>query len=332
MLKKNGYDKNYAEELIRIYEPILAELTTVEESLEDILTDKTKELSELCGYVTSYKGKMLRPALLLLSGALCNDITNQHIQFAIVLELIHLTTLIHDDVIDESDMRRNRRVLNRLWGNQASVLFGDFLLSKAFSLCNGIGNLSAAYEISKTTEIVCRGEIIQTLKSGNWQITEDEYMKIIEWKTASLYQLCCYLGASLAGADNAEIISLKNYGRYLGIAYQITDDLLDIIGDDSEIGKDIGRDLSQGKATLAIIHFLKTSNRPECDMLIRLIENVKGNVSEIRSLLESRKSILYTRNKIDELIALANNQLVNFSDCEAKRSLMQISDFVARRI
>ena len=248
------------------------------------------------------------------------------------MELIHLTTLIHDDVIDEADIRRNKRVLNHLWGNQASVLFGDYLLSKAFDLCNKTGDIRSAKKISETTQIICRGEIMQTLRKSNWRVDEEEYMRIIGFKTASLYELCCSLGASLSKANEKVICSLERYGNFMGLAFQISDDLLDIIGDGRKIGKDIGRDLSQGKATLPIIHFMRTASGAAIDEFLMLVENVDDNIIKIRSLLESSGSILYTRNKIAELISLANGQLDEFPASESKESLMRISYFIARRL
>ncbi len=332
MLENQNIQTQQNKRLAEIYKPIRNELALVQNRLNEILSDNTKGLDELCEYVAHYKGKLLRPALLLISGAVCGNITNSHIEFAVILELIHLTTLIHDDVIDEADMRRNRRVLNHLWGNQASVLFGDFLLSKAFDLCNATEDIDSARKISKTTEIICKGEITQTLRKNDWKMAESEYMQIIDRKTASLYKLCCNLGASLSHAKNTEILLLENYGRYLGLAFQIADDLLDINSNNSIIGKDTGRDLSQGKATLPVIHFLETANKSDIETFFALVEHAKDNLDKIRSLLESNKSILYTRNKIDELTILANKQITNFPDCQPKQSLIQMSDFVARRL
>jgi len=322
----------YPDRLDEIYAPVAKQMSLVRDRLVETLTDEIRGISDLCEYVSQYRGKMLRPAILLMSGSACGKLSDKHIDFALVIELLHLATLIHDDVIDEAQIRRSRCVVNQLWGNESSVLLGDYLLSQSFDLCNKTGDVTSASKISRTAQQVCRGEILQSLRKNDWRMSEQEYMQIIDMKTASLYQLCCNLGATLAGANEQQISSLEEYGRCIGLAFQIIDDLLDITGDQSQMGKAPGRDLAQGKATLPVICFIENADESAIEEFLQLISHVEGNLFKIKTLLESKGCIVYTQSKVEELVTLAKQQLEVLNDCQAKQSLMQISDFVARRL
>ncbi len=332
MREKKKTSLIYAGRLDEIYAPVAQPLSIVRSRLTEILSDEIREISDMCEYVAQYRGKMLRPAILLLAGLACGKISERHIDFAIVIELLHLATLIHDDIIDEAQKRRSRCVVNQLWGNESSVLLGDYLLSQSFDLCNRTGDIASARKISQTAREICRGEMLQSLTKNNWRISEREYMQIIEMKTASLYQLCCNLGASIAEADKQQISLLEKYGRYLGLAFQITDDLLDITGEESKMGKAPGRDLAQGKATLPVICFMNKADEVSKKRFLRLLLQSEDNLPEIKTLLETNSCMVYTRDRVKQLVTLAKQQLEVFNDCQAKQSLMQISDFVARRL
>ncbi len=223
---------------------------------------KTGDINRLLEYVNTRSGKMLRPGLVLLAGASCGRITGEHIRVAAVIEMIHNATLLHDDVIDEGKTRRGLPTINSIWGNESAVLLGDFILGRVFKMCAElepwVGRTIAAAAVR-----VCEGELRQIAQRQNWQLSESEYIDIITEKSAALFSCCCSLGGLLARAGETEVQALSDFGLNAGIAFQITDDLLDIIGDESKTGKTLGSDAGKNKLTLAVIHFLKTAQEKE---------------------------------------------------------------------
>ena len=242
--------------LADLYAPIREDLQRVERVFDAELLSDHPFVNDLCARVRRYRGKMLRPALLLLSGRACGELCDAHHTLAAVVEMVHVSTLVHDDVLDQADIRRRQDTVNALHGNEIAVLLGDYLISHAYHLCSSLGDGYAARAIAATTNTVCEGELLQVHHRSNLHLTEPEYLNIIRSKTAALTGTCCALGARYSRADDDIIETLREFGVAAGMAFQVVDDLLDLLGDPDRIGKTLGRDLALGEPTLPIIHCL----------------------------------------------------------------------------
>ncbi len=219
-------------------------------------------MNVLVKHVSRFRGKMLRPCLVLLSGRACSGdqpLSEAHTVIATVVEMVHMATLVHDDVLDEAELRRKGATINHLRGNEAAVLLGDYLISHSYHLCSGLDSQFASRLIGRTTNCVCEGELLQLDNRNNLDLDEQTYLQIIERKTASLCAACCLLGAKFAGAEPAHVAALETFGMSLGTAFQIQDDILDLVGDASCVGKTLGIDVEKGKLTLPLIHFLRSA-------------------------------------------------------------------------
>src|SRR5688500_14768128 len=228
-----------------LYAPIGDELVEVERILKDELRNPHPFVDELVRYGCLLGGKRLRPALLLLTAKSLGSVTKDHLTLAAVVEMIHTATLVHDDVLDEADMRRHLATVNARWDNESSVLLGDYLFTHAFYLASTLDNVIGCRLIGRATNAVCEGELRQKGSRGNFELTEQEYLSIIEGKTAELTAVSCRLGALFAGAADEVALQLDGFGRDLGIAFQIADDLLDVQGQEQSTGKSLGTDLEK---------------------------------------------------------------------------------------
>lgn len=315
-----------AEEL---YRPIERELEQVREQLMLELRSDDAQINAMCRHVSRYQGKLLRPAVLLLSGQACGTITPDHIAFGVIIELLHLATLIHDDVLDQASIRRKSVTTNALWGNETSVLLGDYLLSQAFDLCNRTGNLKINRVVSSVARMICQGEMLQCMSRGQWDLAEERYLEIIHMKTGCLYQMCCRVGAELAGGSREAVEALERYGLLIGRGFQVVDDLLDLTGSESTAGKTLGSDLSQAKPTLPTIHFCRRADQNSQAELIKGIAKEKKD--KILALLESRGSLKYTQECAEQFIRQAKEELKKLEASQAGQALAAIADFVVRR-
>src|SRR4051794_8172017 len=239
-----------------LFAPIAADLSAVERVYAGTVASANAGLARLLAHLDHYRGKRLRPVLLLLTAKACGHVTPSHHILGAVVEMVHTATLVHDDVLDEAGMRRHVPTVNAGWGNKASILLGDYLFTHAFHLTSTIGEARACELIGEATNRVCEGELHQTLQRGNLDLKEAEYFEIIDGKTAALTACCCRLGALYAGAGSEVVHRLTNYGRLLGMAFQVADDLLDIVGREDTAGKTLGTDLEQQKLTLPLIRML----------------------------------------------------------------------------
>lgn len=308
------------------------ELAQVKELIDEQLTscpDKTG-INRLLGTFDSCSGKMLRPGLVLLAGACCGKITDKHIRIAAVVEVIHNATLLHDDVIDEGQRRRGLPTVNSLWGNESAILLGDFLLSKVFQMC---GDLQPRFQkiIAATTARICEGELRQVMQRRNWQLSESEYIDIITEKSAALFSSSCLLGGLLAGGSETQVQSLADFGLNVGIAFQITDDLLDIIGEESKTGKTLGTDADKNKLTLAVIHLLRAvddKGKAEIESKLNTTEQSKKSLVK---MLRSYGSLDYARSCAQEFVAQAIASLAGLKESDAKNTLIETAKFVGRR-
>lgn len=310
----------------------------IDKELEQVRTIIFEQLKPVCRdeavvkLTTSFNilsGKMIRPGLVLLSGACCGKITNAHIQIASIIELLHNATLLHDDVIDEGQIRRGKPTMNRLYGNESAVLLGDFLLSRVFKMCTFL-EPEIVKIISKTTIRVCEGELRQTIHKRDWHLSETEYIEIITEKSAALFSACCHLGGCLSDANEKQIQSLSCYGLNFGIAFQMTDDLVDITGDENKSGKTLGSDVDKNKPTLALIYMLNQLNERTKGELIKELNTQKRHFKKIKDMLKSCGSMEHVREKIEKYIGKAVKSITDFADSEAKKALIETARFVGK--
>ncbi len=314
------------------------QLGQVRELIDKQLTVPAKagDIKPLLECVSSRSGKMLRPGLVLLSyrvvrDASCEkktqyDIRNtqyEAIRVAAIVEMIHNATLLHDDVIDEGQKRRGLPTVNSLWGNESAVLLGDFLLSRAFKMCAEL-KPQVARVIAATAIRVCEGELRQVSQRRNWQLSESEYIDIITEKSAALFSGCCYLGGFLARASEAQVQSLADFGLNAGIAFQITDDLLDIIGDENKTGKTLGSDVSKHKLTLAGIHLLGAVDDPA--PIRQSLSSIGAGLAE---MLSRYGSLEYARGRAQEFVGKAVEALGGLKESDAKGALIETARFMA---
>ncbi len=317
----------------QIFSPVSTELQRVEELLSSELQSDTPLVDELLKYGCLLNGKRMRPALLLLSAKAVGEITDDHITLAAVVEMIHTATLVHDDVLDEATVRRHLATVNARWDNKVSVLLGDYLFTHAFHLASRTGSATACETIGAATNKVCEGELWQIGQRANFDLSEDEYLRIIGAKTAALCGCSSRLGAQFAGASADIVDAFARYGWNLGTAFQIADDLLDLVGDENEIGKSLGTDLEQQKPTLPIIHALSACHGQERQQMLDLLRDAPAAElqSTIGPWLVRHGSIEYARAKALELADSAANELQSLAASPAKEILILLCHLVVHR-
>ncbi|HEX8322336.1 MAG TPA: polyprenyl synthetase family protein [Tepidisphaeraceae bacterium] len=312
--------------------PLTARLAAVEARFNDELHSDLAVVNELAGHVARYRGKMLRPMLTLLCGQAVGELSDAHTTVATVVEMVHMATLVHDDVLDEADLRRRGVTVNRLRGNEAAVMLGDYLISHSYHLCSSLDDQYAARVIARTTNQVCEGELLQLSNRNNLQLDEETYVTIISRKTGSLIAASCLLGAHFAGADEAMSKRLEKFGLSLGIAFQIQDDILDLTGTTGEAGKTLGIDVQKCKLTLPIIHFLQSAPAEHRELCRSLLTSGEHNaVERIRNLIAPSDSIAYARGRAQRLVERAKGSLSDLASSDARRALEQMADFVLDR-
>ena len=315
-----------------LFAPIANELAEVDCRLQSELRHSNSVLDELAQHAFRLGGKRLRPALLLLSAQSVGKLNDAHRLLAVVVEMIHTATLVHDDVLDEATLRRHHETINARWNNQTSILLGDFLFSHAFYLSSTLETTFGSRTIGQSTNVVCSGELRQTASSGHFDLTRQEYLEIIDSKTAELTACCCKLGAYYAGGEPAIVKSLESYGRCLGMAFQIADDILDLEGDEAFAGKSLGTDLEHLKMTLPIIQLrdqLDPSERQELEKLL----STSGSLAKNRLMdwLESSGALQDTREASREYSMKAIDSLAHLSASPAKATLEKLAFLVANR-
>ena len=312
------------------------ELDEVAVIFERQLASELSAVNALCLHIEHYRGKMLRPALVLLSGLVTDGdpcdgrtLTDAHRVVAAVTEMIHMATLVHDDVLDEAEVRRRGDTVNHLWGNETAVMLGDYLISNAFHLCSTIGDPSINLELGEVTNTLCEGELSQLQHRGDHGLDEATYFEIINRKTASLIGACCRLGGRLAGADDAVCTALARAGRALGIAFQIQDDLLDLVGDTAVVGKTLGRDLEKGKMTLPIIRLLHGADPVERGRAIRLIE--AADAAPLRAQLVETGAVDHARRTAEAFVRDAKRELETLPEGAARDVFLALAAAVVDR-
>jgi len=306
----------------------------VEVHMEAYLRSEVRLIPEIIRHIIDSGGKRFRPLLLLAASDLCGYNGNRRYPLAAVIEFIHTATLLHDDVIDEADVRRGKASANRVWGNAASVLVGDFLYSKSFRLLTEYGNLDIIKLLSTTTNTMSEGEVLQLVKRGDVSITEADYLSIIDKKTAVLISAACALGGHLGEVPPDRIDALAQYGLRVGAAFQMTDDTLDYIAQEHEFGKAIGKDLEEGKLTLPLIRTMTQGSEEERTRMRTLLGKKARTPEDIRvimTLISRYDGIAYTLDKASTLITEAKDRLSAFPDSPQKTVLLTIADYIIDR-
>jgi octaprenyl-diphosphate synthase len=318
--------------LAQTYASMAGPLQHVEQLLRQQLRSQQSYVDELCRYGCLLGGKRLRPVLVLLSAKACGEIQPAHLTLATVLEMIHTATLVHDDVLDGATTRRHLATVNSRWDSEASILLGDLLFSQAFYLASSLDDVFACRAIGRATNRVCEGELRQKGTRGDFRLTEAEYLSIVEAKTAELCACSCLLGAHYAAADAATIQRLERYGRYLGIAFQIADDILDIVGREETTGKSLGTDLQQQKPTLPLIRMLQTVDAITRQQILQMAASDHRDAHQsLRKLLQQSTAIEYAQQQAHHYVAQAADQLDGLPLSDALEHLYNLTRFAVHR-
>lgn len=321
---------------MQIPENILAlvapELKLVDEIIRHRLDSEIPLIKQIAEHITAGGGKRLRPILTLLSAGAAGYEGLLHHQFAAVMEIIHTATLLHDDVVDESDLRRGQQTANALFGNAASVLVGDFLHSRAFQMMVEVGSLPAMGILADATNIIVEGEVLQLACCHDATVDEALYLRIIRSKTAKLFEVAARLGGGLGEQGKAAETALANYGLHLGLAFQMVDDVLDYSGDETEIGKHLGDDLAEGKPTLPLIYVIQNGTAEQATVVRDAIQNGGDDkFSAVLAAVRASGALEYTRNLAKREAELARTSISELPNTKYKKALLELSAFAVQR-
>ncbi len=313
-------------------DPIAADMGEVNTVIRRQLYSEVPLVNQVSEYIISAGGKRIRPVLvLLIANAYAYKGTNHH-SLAAVIEFIHTATLLHDDVVDESSLRRGKETANALFGNAASVLVGDFLYSRAFQMMVAVGNARVMQIVADATNVIAEGEVLQLLNMHNPDVNEEDYLRVIRSKTAKLFEAAAQLGALISGADEAGIEAAGEYGRSLGTAFQLIDDVLDYSGNAAEIGKNVGDDLREGKPTLPLIYLMENGTAEQRELVRTCIENGdEQHFDQILAAITSSGALDYTRQEAQKAARRAADAVQSLPDSKYKNSLLELSTFAVDR-
>ena len=321
-----------AQELQTPYAPIREDLDRVEELLRTELLSDFPFIDGLVKHGFRLAGKRLRPALVLLCGKACGGLRPAHHPLAAAVELIHTATLVHDDVLDEATIRRHLETVNARWNNETSVLLGDYLFSLAVRLISSLDTMHAVQVLSEACRAMCQGELRQVATQGDFGLTESCYLDIIADKTAALCACCCRLGSHYADAPAETQEALARFGRHLGIAFQIADDLLDVLGDEEQTGKSLGTDVLKQKPTLPLIRLLSQSQPKDREEILSIVAQPdREGSARLRYWLDRSDAIAYSREKAQGYVDLALGELEILTPSPAADSLRGVAEFVVSR-
>ena len=316
----------------RIVEPVQPFLDAVSRRLEEQVGAFDPEISAYARYALSNQGKQLRPALVALAANAAGRTTDDHVTVAVVIEMVHLATLVHDDVMDSAEIRRRRPTLAANWGNEISVLVGDCLFAHSLRLAASFPTPVICRAVASATNTVCSGEILQTHRRLNFEVSRAEYFKVLGMKTAELFALSCELGALLSGAAEAERTALRDYGMALGTAYQIYDDCVDVFGSEVSVGKSLGTDLASGKLTLPILVVLERASAEEKARLRELVQAWRPHhLEKVLVLLQQYDALKESRRVIFQFIATAKQSLAVLPESEGRTALATLGEFLGRQ-
>lgn len=345
------------ESLLVVQQVVEAGLRRVEKRFDEQLASDLPPVSRLCRHVERYRGKMLRPTLVLLAGlashaegaralaagadAACALLTDEHIALGAVCEMVHMATLVHDDVLDEAEVRRRGQTVNAMTDNETAVILGDYLIASAYHLCSTVQSREASVTIGDASMRMCAGELLQLHHRGDFSLDRATYDEILRRKTAALLGVSCALGANASRAAEPVVSALRRFGETAGIAFQIQDDLLDLTGDEGVVGKSVRKDLEKGKLTLPLIHALEATEPVQRGRLLRLIESVSRRratpaeaeeiAGEVVQRLRAAGSMQYARSEASRLIDQAKAELALVAPSPARELLAFAGEALVNR-
>jgi len=313
---------------------VAVEVGVFRQRYKEVLYARNTLVDKVSRYVLKQQGKQIRPAMVLLSAQLCGGVTDASYRAAITVELLHSATLIHDDVVDGAEMRRGLPSINALWKNKISVLMGDYLLSRGLLYSLEHKDYGFLHLVSEAVRRMSEGEILQIQKTRSLDISEEDYLSVISDKTASLIASSCAMGAMSATTDESSIAALKSYGEYLGLAFQIRDDLLDYTGDSKKTGKQMGIDIKDKKITLPLIYALRNASASEQKKIRSILKSSRKRAvksSEVIAFVTGKGGLDYAADVAERFAAKAVASISTFHDGKAKTSLLRLVDFVMVR-
>ncbi|MFK7863609.1 MAG: polyprenyl synthetase family protein [Pseudohongiellaceae bacterium] len=313
---------------------IQTDLEQVNQFIIDQLYSEVALVESIGHYIVDAGGKRMRPMLVLLCAKACDVSSSKYIDMAAVIEFIHTATLLHDDVVDMSTLRRGRPTVNAQWNNPSSVLVGDFIYSRAFQVLVSIGDMRIMEVMADTTNKIAEGEVLQLISKSTPNSTEELYLQVIHNKTAILFEAAAASGAMLAGADQAKIEALRNYGLQLGLAFQLIDDALDYMGDAEELGKNVGDDLAEGKSTLPLIYTMAHGSTADKELIQASLQAESlepRQLQEVIALVKSSGAIDYTKELAAQKTISAVKSLDRLPDSDYKQALQSLVEFSLHR-
>ncbi|WP_430435599.1 polyprenyl synthetase family protein [Methyloversatilis sp.] len=316
----------------RLYSLIADDMRALDGVIRERLHSDVVLVRQVAEYIIGAGGKRLRPALVLLTSGACGYSGAHRTELAAVVEFIHTATLLHDDVVDESELRRGAKTANALFGNAASVLVGDFLYSRAFQMMVSVGSMRVQAVLAEATNIIAEGEVLQLLNCHDADVDEDRYLQVIRYKTAKLFEAASRLGAMLAGVDADVEERFARFGMHLGTAFQLVDDILDYSGDEGSIGKNLGDDLAEGKPTLPLIHVMKNGT-PEQVAVVRhaIEEGGRDDWADVLKAVVDSGALEIARVRAREEAELARAELAGLPANEYLQSLLDLATFAVER-
>jgi len=319
-------------DIAQIHALISDDMLSVNQLIETSLSSDVPLINQLGQYIINSGGKRLRPALVILSSKIFSYQGDQHINLAAIIELIHTATLLHDDVVDASILRRGQKTANQRWGNEASVLVGDFVYSRAFQMMVNVDSLRIMEILSEATNSIAEGEVQQLINRNRSEISESDYLSVIRNKTAKLFEAAAQLGAVISKKTKNEEKAMATYGRHLGTAFQLVDDVLDYSSSENELGKNIGKDLSQGNPTLPLLYAMWNGNENQTKIIRESITNGGlQNIQQIKNAIDSTGAITYTEKIANQESELAINALRELPPSKYLDVLFSLAKFSVNR-
>ncbi|WP_086933115.1 polyprenyl synthetase family protein [Agarilytica rhodophyticola] len=318
--------------MLSFHQVVRSDFDSVNQTIINQLHSDVGLVENIGHYIVDAGGKRLRPLLVLLIAKALAYEGKQHIDLAAIIEFIHTATLLHDDVVDISSLRRGRETANAKWGNAPSVLVGDFLYSRAFQMMVEVGSMELMHILSGTTNVIAEGEVQQLVNIGNHDLEEANYMTVIHKKTAALFEAACETAAVIAKANKEQQQSARTYGYHLGVAFQLVDDVLDYDSNAEDLGKNVGDDLAEGKPTLPLIHAINHGDEKSADIIRNAIE--QGSVEkldEILAIVKASGSLMYTKEKAIQHVQLAKEAIEDFAPTTFKDALIDLANFSVER-
>ncbi|CAG18825.1 octaprenyl diphosphate synthase [Photobacterium profundum] len=309
------------------------DMAGVDAKIQAQLNSDVALINQLGFYIVSGGGKRLRPMLVVLAARALGYQGDKHITAAAFVEFIHTATLLHDDVVDESDMRRGKDTANAAFGNAASVLVGDYIYTRSFQMMTSLRSLKILDIMSEATNVIAEGEVQQLMNCNDPNTTEDNYMQVIYSKTARLFEAATQISAIITESSTEVEVALQDYGRYLGTAFQLIDDVLDYVADGKEMGKNVGDDLSEGKPTLPLLHAMHNGNEAQSAMIREAIEKSNGmdKLNDILAAMREAGSLEYTQQRAEEEAEKAIAALAPIAESDYKEALIQLAHLAVKR-